>query len=146
MISAGAAIFLVNGILSSSSMCCLLVSRSFCSFSARRFRSNSSCWHSIPMSSGGVRNVYTHPVVRSNSKVDVLKNSLSGGQLNNILPLVVSIGSLFLIKTPTRVLQKFGTYQSKPIVPCLLMNSSMTVICSVQIYCWVHGWIWCASV
>ena len=31
------------------------------------------------MSSGGVRNVYTHPVVRSNSKFDLEKISLSGG-------------------------------------------------------------------
>ena len=50
---------------------------------------------------GGFRNVYTHLVARSNSKVDVLKYSLSGKLLNNILPLVVSIGSLSLIKSPT---------------------------------------------
>ena len=31
------------------------------------------------MSSGGARNVYTFPVLRSNSKFDVLKNSLKGG-------------------------------------------------------------------
>ena len=31
------------------------------------------------MSSGGARNVYTFPVLRSNSKFDVLKNSLNGG-------------------------------------------------------------------
>ena len=64
--------------------------------------------------------------MRSNSKVVLQKYSLSGGQLNSISPLVVSIGSLFLIRSPTRVLLRFGTYQSKPIVPCLLMNSSMT--------------------
>ena len=69
--------------------------------------------------------MYTHPVVRSNLKVDVRKYSLSGGQLNSILPLVVSIGSLSVIKSPTRVLQKFGTYQSRAIVPCFLMNSLM---------------------
>ena len=69
--------------------------------------------------------MYTCPVVRSNSKIDVLKYSLSGGKLNNILPLVVSIGILSLIESPTRVLLKFGTYQSKPIALCLLMNSSM---------------------
>ena len=84
------------------------------------------------MSSGGVRNVYTHPVVRSNSKFDVEKNSLSGGQLNSILPRVALMGSLFLIRIPTQVLHKSGTYQSKLIVLCLLMNSSMTMsICSV---------------
>ena len=81
---------------------------------------------------GEVRNVNTHPVVRSNSKVDVLKYSLSGGQLNSILPFVVSIWSLSLIKSPTRVLLKFGTYQSRPIVPFILMNSLMissSVLC-----------------
>ena len=31
------------------------------------------------MSSGGVRNVYTHPVVRSNSKFDVEKNLTKWG-------------------------------------------------------------------
>ena len=96
------------------------------SFSAKRFRSNSSYWHGTPMSSGGVRNVYTSPVVRSNSKVVVWKYSLSGGQLNSILPLVVSIGSLSLIRSPTQVSLMFGTYQSRPIVPCLLTNSLMT--------------------
>ena len=45
--------------------------------------------------------MYTRLVARSNSKVDVLKYSLSGKLLNNILPLVVSIGSLSLIKSPT---------------------------------------------
>ena len=69
--------------------------------------------------------MYTRPVVRSNSNVNVWKNSLSRGQLNSILPLVVSIGSLSVIKSPTRVLQKFGTYQSRAIVPFLLTNSLM---------------------
>ena len=79
------------------------------------------------MSSRGVRNVYTRPVVRSNSNVDVLKYSLSGGQLNSILSLVVSIRSLSLIQSPTQVLLKFGTYQSRPIVLFLLMNSLITL-------------------
>ena len=69
--------------------------------------------------------MYTFPVVRSNSKVDVWKYSLRGGQLNSILPPVVSIGSLSVIKSSTRVLLKFGTYQSRAIVPCHLMNSLM---------------------
>ena len=69
--------------------------------------------------------MYTHPVVRSNSNVNVWKNSLSGGQLNSILPLVVSIGSLSVIRSPTQVLQKFGTYQSRAIVPYLLTNFLM---------------------
>ena len=47
-------------------------------------------------------------------------------QLNSILPLVISIQSLSLIKSPTRVLLKFGTYQSRPIVPFLLINSLIT--------------------
>ena len=59
--SAVAAIFFTRGILSSSLICSSLVSGSFCSFSAKSSRSNSSCWH-------GVRNVYTCPVARSNSK------------------------------------------------------------------------------
>ena len=37
------------------------------------------------MSSHGVRKVYTRPIARSNSKVDVEKNSLSGGQVNSIV-------------------------------------------------------------
>ena len=53
---------------------------------------------------GGSEEWYTHPVVRSNLKMDVWKYSLSGGQLNSILPCVVSIGSLFVIRSPTRVL------------------------------------------
>ena len=88
--------------------------------------------------------MYTCPVVRSNSKVDVWKYSLSGGQLNSILPPVVSIGSLSVIKSPTRVLTKFGTYQSRAIVPCFLdefLNGFLFGL--VQIYCGIHGWIWC---
>ena len=39
--------------------------------------SNSSCWHGTPMSSAGSKDMYTRPVLRSISKVDVVKNSLS---------------------------------------------------------------------
>ena len=77
------------------------------------------------MSSGGARNVYTFPFLRSNSKFDVLKNSLNGGQLNSIPPSVVSIWSLSLIRSPTLVLQKSGTYQSKEIMPRCQTNSLM---------------------
>ena len=55
--SAGAAIFLIRRILSSSSMHISLVSGCFCSFLANSSRSNSSCWHGMPISSGRVRNV-----------------------------------------------------------------------------------------
>ena len=84
------------------------------------------------MSSSGARNVYTHPVLRSNSKFDVLKNSLSGGQLNSILPSVVSIGSLSFIRSPTLVLRKSGTYQSRAMVPCCRTNSLMasSLVCA----------------
>ena len=118
MTSAGPAIFFIIGILSSFSSCMVLVSFSFCSSAVNSSRSNCSCWHKTPMSLGGARNVYTLPVLRSNSKFDVLKNSLNGGQLNSILPFVVSIGSLSLIRLPTLVLRKSGTYQSRVMVPC----------------------------
>ena len=69
--------------------------------------------------------MYTLPVLRSNSKFVVLKNSLSGGQLNSILPSVVSIGSLSFIRSPTLELRKSGTYQSWAMVPCCRTNSLM---------------------
>ena len=99
----------------------------------RNSGSNCSCWHLIPMSSGGSRYVYTCPVLRSNSKFDVLKNLLSGGQLNNILPSVDSSGSLSFIRSPTLVLHKSGTYQSRAMVPCCHTNSLMAsslVLCN----------------
>ena len=85
------------------------------------------------MFSGGSRYVYICPVLRSNSKFDVLKNSLSAGQLNSILPSVVSSGSLCSIRSPTLVLEKSGTYQSRAMVPFLHTNSLMAsylVLCS----------------
>ena len=85
------------------------------------------------MFSGGSRYVNTRPVLRSNSKFDVLKNSLSGGQLNSILPSVVSSGSLSFIRSPTLVLHKSGTYHSRAMVPCCHTNSSMVsslVLCN----------------
>ena len=133
MTSAGPAIFFTLRILSSFSSCIVLVSCSPHSTSVRNSGSNCSCWHETPMSSGGSRYVYTRPVLRSNSKFDVLKNSLSGGQLNNILPSVVSSGSLSFIRLPTLVLQKSGTYQSRAIVPCCHTNplmASSLVLCS----------------
>ena len=87
--------------------------------------SNSSCWHCRPMSSRGNKYVYTHPVVRSISKIDVVKNSLSWGQLNSILPLPVLTGILSLIRSLTQVLTKFGTYQSRSISLFLLTYCSM---------------------
>ena len=104
MMSAGPAIFFTLGIFSSFSLCIVLVSCSPHSMSVRNSGSNCSYWNETPMSSGGSRYVYTHPVLRSNSKFDVLKNSLSGGQLNNILPSVVSSRSLSFIRSPTPVL------------------------------------------
>ena len=62
MQSAGAAIFVIQGILSSSSMCMSLVFGSFHSFLSSNSKSNSSCWHGMPMSSGGMRNVQIRPV------------------------------------------------------------------------------------
>ena len=123
--SAGPAIFFTLGILLSFSSCIILVSCSPHSASARNSRSNYSFWHGIPMSSGGSRYVNTFPVLRFNLKFDVLKNSLSGGQLNNILPSGISSGSLSFIRSPTLVLHKSGTFQSRAMVPCCHMNSLM---------------------
>ena len=123
--SAGPAIFFTLGILSSFSLCIILVSCLPLSASVRNSRSNCSFWHGIPMSSGGSRYVYTFPVLRSNLKFDVLKNSLSGGQLNNILPSGVSSGSLSFIRSPTLVLHKSGAYQSRAMVPCCHTHSLM---------------------
>ena len=131
--SAGPAIFFTLGILSSFSLCMVLVSCLPHSASARNSRSNCSFWYGIPMCSGGSRYVYTFPVLRSNSKFDVLKNSLSGGQLNNILPSGTSSGSLSFIRSPTLVLHKSGTYQSRAMVPCCHTNSLMAsslVLCN----------------
>ena len=141
--SAGLAIFFTLGILSSFSLYIVLVSCSPRSMFGRNSGSNCSCWHLIPMSSGGSRYVYTHPVLRSNSKFDVLKNSLSRGQLNSILPSVDLSRSLSFIRSPTLVLNKSGTYQSRSMVPCCHTNSLMAsslVLCNSTV-----GFIvWCA--
>ena len=95
--------------------------------------SNGSFWHVIPMFSQGSRYVNTSPVWRFSSKFDVLKNSLSAGLLNSILPSMVSSWSLFSIRSPTPVLQRSGTYQSRLMVWCCHMNSLMAsslVLCS----------------
>ena len=87
----------------------------------------------------------TFPVLRFNSKFDVLKNSLSAGLLNSILLSMVSSWSLFFIRSPTLVLQKSGTYQSRLMVPCCRTNSSMVssfVLC--RFYCRIHGWVRCS--
>ena len=125
MTSASPATFFTLGILSSFSSCTVLALCSSCNIVLRNSRSNSSFWHETPMSSGGSRYVYTSPVLRSNSKLDVLKNSLSVGQLNRILPSVVSSGSLCSIRSPTLVLQKSGIYQSRAMVPLFRTNSLM---------------------
>ena len=125
MQSAGAASFLIQGILSSSSTHTSLFLGSFWNFLANSSRSNSSCWHGMPMSSDGVRNVYMRPVARSNSKVDVGKNLFNGGQVNSILPLWVVHSTLSLIKVFTCVFAKSGTYQSKKIPPWRWTYSSM---------------------
>ena len=74
---------------------------------------------------GGLRYVNTWPVFRSSSKLDVLKNSLNVGQLNTILPSVVSIGSLCSMRSPTLLFEKFGTYQFSAMVPCFRTKSFM---------------------
>ena len=130
---ASPATFFTLGILSSFSSCTVLASCSSCSIVLRNSRSNSSFWHETPMSSGGSRYVYTRPVLRSNSKLDVLKNSLSVGQLNRILRSVVLSGSLCSIRSPTLVLQKSGIYQSRAMVPLFRTNSLMAyslVLCN----------------
>ena len=81
--SAGLTSFFTLGILSSLSSCIVPVSCLPLSVSLRNSRSNGSFWHLIPMSSGGSRYVNTLPVLRFNSKFDVLKNSLSAGLLNS---------------------------------------------------------------
>ena len=68
-----------------------------------------------------------HPVARSNSNVDVGKNSFNGGQVNSILPLWVMHLTLSLIKVLTCVFLKSGTYQSRPIPPWRWMYSSMSM-------------------
>ena len=133
MTSAGPASFFTLGILSSFSSHIVLVSSSPRSMFLRNSESNGSFWHSIPMFSGGLRYVNTRPVLRSNSKFDVLKNSPSVGHPNSILPSVVSSGSLSFIRSPTLVLQKSGTYQSRAMVPYFHTNSLMAsslVLCN----------------
>ena len=133
MTSAGPASFFTLGILSSLSSCIVLVSCLPRSVSLRNSRSNGSFWHLIPMSSGQLRYVKTPPVLRFNLKFDVLKNSLSAGLLNSILPSMVSSWSLFFIRLPTLVLQRSCTYQSRLMVPCCHLNSLMAsslVLCS----------------
>ena len=133
MTSAGPTNFFTLGILSSLSSCIVPVSCSPHRVSLRNSRSNGSFWHLIPMSSGRSRYVNTLPVLRFNSKFDVLKNSLSAGLLNSILPSMVSSWSLFFIRSPTLVLQRSGTYQSRLMVLCCHTNSSMAsslVLCS----------------
>ena len=131
MLSAGPANFFM--LLSSLSSFIGPVLLSPCSVSLRDSMSNGSFWHVIPMFSGGSRYVSTSPVWRFSSKFDVLKNSLSAGLLNSILPSVVSNWSLFSISSPTLVLQRSGTYQSRLMVPCCHTNSLMVsslVLCS----------------
>ena len=113
MTSAGPAIFFTLGILSSFSSCIVLVS---CSPHSLFVRNSGSNWK-----------------FNFNSKFDVLKNSLSGGQLNNILPSVDSSGSLSFIRLPTLVLHKSGTCQSRAMVPCCRTNYLMAfslVLCN----------------
>ena len=147
--SAGPASFFTLGILSSLSSCIGPVLCLPCSVSLRDSMSNGSFWHAIPMFSGGSRYVSTSPVCRFTSKFDVLKNSLSVGLLNSILPSVVPSWSLFSIKLPTLVLQRSGTYQSRLMVPCCHTNSLMVsslVLCSstVGVVAWSIA-LWACS-
>ena len=121
------------GILLSLSSCIGPVLHSPCSVSLRDSMSNGSSWHVIPMFSGGSRYVSTSPVWRFSSKFDVLKNLLSARLLNSILPSVFPSWSLFSIRSPTLVLQRSGTYQSRLMVSCCHRNSLMVsslVLCS----------------
>ena len=112
--------------------------------------SNGSFWHVIPMFSGGSRYMSTSPVWRFSSKFDVLKNLLSARLLNSILPSVVRSWSLFSIRSPTLVLQRSGTYQSRLMVPCCHMNSLMVsslVLCSstVGVVAWSVAFCNCSG-
>ena len=138
------------GILSSLSSCIGPVLRLPCSVSLRDSMSNGSFWHVIPMFSRGSRYVNTSPVWRFCSKFDVLKNSLSAGLLNSILPSMVSSWSLFSIRLPTLVLQRSGTYQSRLMVPCCHTNSLMAsslVLCSsiVGVVAWSIAFCNCSG-
>ena len=91
----------------------------------------SGIWYLCPLVGRGMWTLLS--VLRFNSKFDVLKNSLSAGLQNSILPSMVLSWSLFFIRSPTLVLQRSGTYQSRVMVPCCHMNSSMAsflVLCS----------------
>ena len=104
--------------------------------------------HEIPMFSGGSRYVSTSPASRFSSKFDVLKNSLSARLLNSILPSVVPSWSLFSIRSPTLVLQRSGTYQSRLMVPCCHTNSlivSSFVLCgsTVGVVVWSIAFCTC---
>ena len=75
----------------------------------------------------------TSPVWRFSSKFDVLKTLLSVRLLNSILPSVVPSWSIFSIGSPTLVLQRSSTYQSRLMVLCCPTNSLMvssSVLCS----------------
>ena len=147
MMSTGPTNFFMLGILSSLSSSIGPVLHSPCSVSLRDSMLNGSFWHVIPMFSGGSRYVSTSPVWRFSSKFDVLKNSLSVGLLNSILPSVVSSWSLFSIRAPTLVLQRSGTYQLRLMVPCCRRNSLMVsslVICSSTVGVVAWSVVFCA--
>ena len=134
MTSASPTHFFVLGILWSLSSCIGPVLHSPRSVSLRDSMSNGSFWHVIPMFSGGSTYVSTSPVWRFSLKFDVLKNLLSVGLLNSILPSVVPSWSLFSIGSPTLVLQRSGTYQSRLMVPCCRTNSLIVFLGSMQFY------------
>ena len=150
MTSADPTSFFMLGILSSLSYCIRPVLPSPCSVSLRDSMSNGSFWHVIPMFSRGSRYVSTSPVWRFSSKFDVLKNLLSAGLLNSILPSVVPSWSLFSIRSPTLVLQRSGTYQSRLMVPCCHTNSLMVfslVLCSstIGVVAWSVAFCTCSG-
>ena len=150
MASAGPLNFFMLGILLSLSSCIGPVLHSPCSVSLRDSMSNGSFWHVIPMFSGGSRYVSTSPVWRFSLKFDVLKNSLSVGLLNSILPSMVSSWSLFSIRSPTLVLQRSGTYQLRLMVPCCHTNSLMVsslVLCSstIGVVAWSVAFCTCSG-
>ena len=102
------------------------------------------------MFSRGLRYVSTSPVWSFSSKFEVLKNSLSARLLNSILPSVVPSWSLFSIRSPTLVLQRSGTYQSRLMVLCCRTNSLMVsslVLCSstVGVVAWSIAFCTCSG-
>ena len=122
MVSTAGAIFLIEGILLNSPMPCSITESSR-NLLLRISRSNSSCWHAILMSSGGIWNVNIFPVLRSILNIELLKKSFSMGQIVVMWFLFMWVGSLFFIMSLTWVFIRSGTYHSKLILLDVLVYS-----------------------